>query len=686
MTVFVSLLLAMMKFKRPTRTLILCPGTLISTWEEELQAICGDAVRVINANGQNCLSLLIKLRSQPMFPDKPEFWLIGFNRMKTNAPWETAVRYQTRKGPVCSHCGRSLDSFESTPGVFVNEGWMTSKRRLPCPFCTTPLWGNVKDGPRVYAPVLFFKRYLKRHFSFLVADEMQKLKGGETIQGAILGQLAAIIPKTLVLTGTLSGGKASDVFYLLQRAFALNMSKEERSRLLPPYSGLSSFVEQFGTLEKTYRNGSDDMKSGRAWKERVSVREAPGISPLLLRDYFLPYCVFLRISDIADALPAYEEVLEFTDLPSEIQEEYTAFEKTVAEAAKAAMRNKDMTVLGQMVSALLSWSDMPQQEKIITNREGTVVATAAAMPDYELTPKDQRLIEVVREANAQGRKCLIFVEFTGFGALEYLQKRLTDAGCRVLIMKPNVPTEKRLAWIRSKMASGKYDNLLCHPKLVETGLNLLEFPEVLFYQTGYSTFVLRQASRRSWRPGQAQKVVVRFFINRQTFQEKAMILIASKLEAALILEGELSDKGLVALSNGSNGIGELARELLGSTSTESLEKIFASYRATENQSLGVLPVRTPAPELLNLEARTLLRPKPSVRVGELTAVNNSTFIGKIKKQKVHITDAEIQIGKKVYSRDEHFAFLQGMGVLLGTYVLVEEPSLLGQRFGVYLAA
>jgi hypothetical protein len=31
-------------------------------------------------------------------------------------------------------------------------------------------------------------------------------------------------------------------------------------------------------------------------------------------------------------------------------------------------------------------------------------------------------------------------------------------------------------------------------------------PTILFYETGYSTHVLRQASRRSWRIGQKQAV------------------------------------------------------------------------------------------------------------------------------------------------------------------------------------
>jgi hypothetical protein len=34
------------------------------------------------------------------------------------------------------------------------------------------------------------------------------------------------------------------------------------------------------------------------------------------------------------------------------------------------------------------------------------------------------------------------------------------------------------------------------------GLDLLAFPTLYFYETGYSLHTLRQASRRSWRIGQ----------------------------------------------------------------------------------------------------------------------------------------------------------------------------------------
>jgi hypothetical protein len=47
---------------------------------------------------------------------------------------------------------------------------------------------------------------------------------------------------------------------------------------------------------------------------------------------------------------------------------------------------------------------------------------------------------------------------------------------------------------------------------VETGLDLLAFPTLYFYETGYSLHTLRQASRRSWRIGQRHPVRVKFVI------------------------------------------------------------------------------------------------------------------------------------------------------------------------------
>jgi hypothetical protein len=59
-----------------------------------------------------------------------------------------------------------------------------------------------------------------------------------------------------------------------------------------------------------------------------------------------------------------------------------------------------------------------------------------------------------------------------------------------------VPTNKREDWYERQLEAG-VEVVVCHPKLVETGLDLLAFPTLYFYQTGYSLHTLRQASRNT---------------------------------------------------------------------------------------------------------------------------------------------------------------------------------------------
>jgi hypothetical protein len=71
-----------------------------------------------------------------------------------------------------------------------------------------------------------------------------------------------------------------------------------------------------------------------------------------------------------------------------------------------------------------------------------------------------------------------------------------------------------------------FEVVICHPKLVETGLDLLAFPTLYFYQAGYSLHTLRQASRRSWRMGQKWPVRLKFLTYKGTMQETCLRLMA----------------------------------------------------------------------------------------------------------------------------------------------------------------
>ena len=84
------------------------------------------------------------------------------------------------------------------------------------------------DGKKIrrFAPVDFIGRYMDGFFDYAIADEVHELKGGDTAQGNALGTLASSARHIAVLTGTLLGGYADELFNILFRLGASRMLEE----------------------------------------------------------------------------------------------------------------------------------------------------------------------------------------------------------------------------------------------------------------------------------------------------------------------------------------------------------------------------------------------------------------------------------------------------------------------------
>ena len=120
---------------------------------------------------------------------------------------------------------------------------------------------------------------------------------------------------------------------------------------------------------------------------------------------------------------------------------------------------------------------------------------------------------------------------------------------------------------------------------MQTGLDLIDFPTICWYETDYSVYVMRQASRRSWRIGQTRPVKVVFMSYRNTLQADALKLVAKKLQSSLAVEGELPDDGLAAYGDdGDDLMMALARRVVSGDEedeTETVEQVFAQARDAE---------------------------------------------------------------------------------------------------------
>jgi len=144
-----------------------------------------------------------------------------------------------------------------------------------------------------------------------------------------------------------------------------------------------------------------------------------------------------------------------------------------------------------------------------------------------------------------------------------------------------------------------------------TQLDLNDFTTLIYYNIGYNLFTLRQSSRRSWRINQtAPRIEVFFFFYEKTIQESAINLMASKLSVAGILEGQITDEGLAAMSDCRDLTSQLAKELTLGIKSE-VEDISAVFK-----KMAFLKTDDEKEEFTKIKALQLAEPEPVRHSGE----------------------------------------------------------------------
>ena len=385
-------------------------------------------------------------------------------------------------------------------------------------------------------------------------------------KGNALGVLARVAKKVAGLTGTLLSGYADDLYNTL---FRVDASRMVRDGFTWGSAGKERFTHEFGVIETIERTKIEDNACSKKNKTEVTIRRKPGASPLLFGKYLMDTCAFVSLEDISDALPAYREDVIPVALEGALKTAYEQLEDEITATLQEHRGNR--SVLSTMLNALLVYPDHPyglgtlygtRYNPETQQRESFIIAEPEDLDESKVYPKERALIQEIQAQLARGRKCQVFAVYTNkYDVTARLEKLLRAEGIRAGVLRASVPTHKREAWYREQLKRG-IDVVICHPKLVETGLDLLEFPTILFHETGYSLHTLRQASRRSWRIGQKHPVEVKFFAYSGTMQEVCLRLMGKKLLVALAMEGKFTSDGLQAIDGDDDMLTAMARELV----------------------------------------------------------------------------------------------------------------------------
>ena len=504
---------------------------------------------------------------------RPALFIVGRERAKLGYFWRHAYSIP-RSGPSL---GCVVNSDTGKP-VIVDDGRLTTadfrkvklaeiieaREDKPCRQAYSPMWQADPEKIHRMAPIEFIGRYMPGWFDYAICDEIHQL-AGDTAQGNALGTLASCTDKIVGLTGTLLGGYADDLFNTL---FRLEAAKMKQRGYEFGTTGRSVFAQDYGVLETITKIEPAANACSKA-KTTTMVRRKPGASPLLFGEFLMDLCAFVFLEDISGELPPYEETCLSVPMEPLMQAAYQELEDAIRTALKEHRGNR--SVLSIMLHTLLLYPDHPYglgslygtaYDPELQRKIKFLIAHTRDLPQDRLYTKERRLVEEVKRELAEGRRCQVFAVYTQKHDVTARLKQILEAeGIRTAVLKANVDTSKREAWYVRQVKEG-VQVVICHPKLVETGLDLLEFPTIIFYESGYSLHTLRQASRRSWRIGQARNVRVKFLCYEGTMQGSCLRLMGKKLLVALTMEGKFAGEGLQSMDEDDDMLSAMARELV----------------------------------------------------------------------------------------------------------------------------
>jgi len=425
-------------------------------------------------------------------------------------------------------------------------------------------------GQGGYQPTEFIKRYLPDgYFDLLIVDEGHEYKNDSSAQGQAMGVLANKVHKVLLLTGTLMGGYADDLFFLLWRIMPQRMI-EDGFRYNPKSGSLGTaamaFMRQHGILKDIYKETEQKHhRTARGKSVTVRTQKAPGFGPLGVARYVLPFTAFLKLKDIGDnVLPPYRE--HFTEVAmTEVQDErYRELETKLTDELKQALRFGDNSLLGVVLNCLLAWPDCCFREEVVKHpRTRKLLAFVPTIIGAEPSPKEAELLRLCKAEKARDRRVLVYTTYTGTRDTTARLKGLLEAeGFKAAVLRASIDTCKREDWICDQVERG-VDVIITNPELVKTGLDLLDFPTIAFLQSGYNVYTLQQAARRSWRIGQKEPVDVYFLGYSGSAQMTCLSLMAKKIAVSQSTSGDMPDTGLDVLNQDGDSIEvALAKQLI----------------------------------------------------------------------------------------------------------------------------
>ena len=323
----------------------------------------------------------------------------------------------------------------------------------------------------------------RQAFSVVICDEAQYLKNPRNKAYQALSQLTC--RQRLCLTGTPLENHLGELWALF-------------NLLMPGWLG-------------------DSRQFTRHYRQPI---ESQPDSPRLtqLRQRIRPFLLRRRKEDVARELPAKTEITHWVSLSPAQRDRYETLRlaldhKVRAEIQRQGLARSQIVILEALLRLRQCCCDL----RLLDG------PTSSGEPSAKLTA----LLDMLDELLAEGRRVLVFSQFTGMLAL--IEQALQARGIRYGLLTGGT-TDRRTPV--AQFQAGAFPVFLISLKAGGTGLNLTAADTVIHFDPWWNPAAEAQASDRAYRIGQDKPVFVYRLISRGSVEEKIQQLQQRKAQLA----------------------------------------------------------------------------------------------------------------------------------------------------------
>jgi SNF2-related domain/Helicase conserved C-terminal domain len=327
------------------------------------------------------------------------------------------------------------------------------------------------------------ERWLAQAWHLVVLDEAQNIKNANSHAAQVVGELNT--RHRLCLSGTPMENHLGELWSLFHF-------------LMPGFLGSQArFKQLFRTPIEKYGN-SEQLAQLRL-----------RITPFMLRRHK---------AEVATDLPEKQVSIASVELADKQADLYETIRLTTEKTVRDALENKGLAKSQiQILDALLKLRQVCCDPRLVK---------VPAAQKVKQSAKLELLMELLPELLAEGRKVLLFSQFTSM--LTLIEEELAQR--HLSWVKLTGQSQKRDEIIE-RFTSGAVPLFLISLKAGGVGLNLTQADTVIHYDPWWNPAVETQATDRAHRIGQTQRVMVYKLVAQGTIEER--ILALQERKAAL---------------------------------------------------------------------------------------------------------------------------------------------------------